>query len=58
MAGWRKRRRGRGGNNAMNDLLVWHYWAIPHRESRGRWRDKLLKDGAFRGKERRGKTRK
>lgn len=43
----------------MNDLLVWHYWAIPHRETeRGRWRDKLLKDGALRGKERRGKKRK
>lgn len=49
-----------GGNNAMNDLLVWHYWAIPHRETerRGRWRDKLLKAGALRGKERGGKKRK
>lgn len=48
------------GNNAMNDLLVWHYWAIPHRETerRGRWRDELLKAGALRGKERGGKKRK
>lgn len=28
-------------NNAMHDLLVWHYWAEPHRETRrGRWKDK------------------
>lgn len=27
--------RGRWGY-AMNDLLVWHYWAIPHRETEER----------------------
>lgn len=45
-----------GGNNAMNDLLVWHYWAIPHRETerRGRWRDKLLKAGCLEGEGERG----
>lgn len=34
----------------MNDLLVWHYWAIPYRERErqkgGGWRDRLLKDVA------------
>lgn len=33
MAGERKRRERDGGDNAMHDLLVWHYWAIPHRET-------------------------
>lgn len=42
--------RGRRQNNAMHDLLVWHYWAVPHRETRGgRWKDKWEEDGAWRG---------
>lgn len=40
----KKKSEDRGGgrqNNAMHDLLVWHYWAVPHRETRrGRWKDK------------------
>lgn len=35
--GWRmeeEEEEGGGGRNTMHDLLVWHYWAIPHREER------------------------
>lgn len=45
-----------GGGDTMHDLLVWHYWAIPHRE-RGRWRDNAMKAGAFRAMEGRGKKK-
>lgn len=39
MAGWMGEEErggaggGGGGGNTMHDLLVWHYWAIPHRET-------------------------
>lgn len=36
-----------GVGGVMNDLLVWHYWAIPHREKKRRGEER--RDGRMEG---------
>lgn len=36
-----------GVGGVMNDLLVWHYWAIPHREKKRRGEERRKDGGRY-----------